>query len=76
MGVNFFDTSDRFGNGFGEELISNLSSHLRHEIVISTKGGFDFSPAKFGQKKKPKNVSYDYLISACEETLRRLKPII
>ena len=73
LGVNFFDTSDRFGNGFGEELISNLSSHLRHEIVISTKGGFDFSPAKFGQKKKPKNVSYDYLISACEGSLRRLK---
>ena len=73
LGVTLFDTSDRFGNGFSEELIGSLLSHVRHEIVISTKGGFDFYPTKFGRAKEIKNLSYDYLIFACEQSLKRLK---
>ena len=73
LGVTLFDTSDRFGNGFSEDLIGGLVADLRHEIVISTKGGFDFYPRKFGQEKESKNLSYDYLIFACEQSLKRLK---
>ena len=73
LGVTLFDTSDRFGNGFSEELIGSLSSHVRHEIVISTKGGFDFYPTEFGREKEIKNLSYEYLIFACEQSLQRLK---
>jgi len=73
LGVTLFDTSDRFGNGFGEDLIGGLAADLRHQIVISTRGGFDFYPRTFGQEKESKNLSFDYLIYACEQSLKRLK---
>ena len=37
LGINFFDTADFYGRGYGEEIISeSLGSH-RHEIIVATK---------------------------------------
>ena len=36
-GINFFDTADVYGNGYGEEIINKAFNGSRHEIVLATK---------------------------------------
>jgi aryl-alcohol dehydrogenase-like predicted oxidoreductase len=40
LGINFFDTSNVYGNGNSEHLIGRAFSHRRCEVVIATKAGF------------------------------------
>ena len=42
LGINFFDTADTYGEGYGEEILAKVLGHKRHEIVIATKFGYDF----------------------------------
>lgn len=73
IGVNLFDTADIYGpdNGepFGaaEALLGRVLARapsLRGAMVLATKGGIEMGV--------PYNSSADYLISACEASLRRL----
>ena len=41
LGVNFFDTADTYGEGYGEEILAKFIGYRRHEIVIATKFGYD-----------------------------------
>ena len=41
-GINFFDTADTYGEGYGEEILAKVLGHRRHEMVIATKFGYDF----------------------------------
>lgn len=66
-GINFFDTADIYGLGHSENLIGSTIGN-RSDIVIATKGG---NVAKEGQFTT--DYSYDYLIKACEASLKRLK---
>jgi predicted oxidoreductase len=73
-GVNFFDTADIYGFqnpqvGFGdaEALLGEVfkqAPSLRAKMVLASKGGI-IPPT-------PYNSSYDYLVNACEASLRRL----
>ena len=40
MGVNFFDTSDVYGNGHSEELLGRAMKGRRGKFVVSTKIGW------------------------------------
>ena len=40
LGVNFYDTSDIYGFGHGEELIGETFKYFRHNIIIASKVGF------------------------------------
>ncbi|MCA3692378.1 aldo/keto reductase [Aquidulcibacter sp.] len=74
-GINFFDTADIYGFknpqvGFGdaEALLGEVfkqAPDLRSKMVLASKGGI-IPPT-------PYNSSYDYLVKACEASLRRLK---
>jgi predicted oxidoreductase len=73
IGINLFDTADIYGpdNGepFGaaEALLGRVfarSPRLRDAMVLATKGGIEMGV--------PYNSSADYLIGACEASLRRL----
>lgn len=66
-GINFFDTADIYGLGHSEELIGK---HLgkNKEVIIATKGGNVARNEKFTV-----DYSKDYLVQACEQSLRRLK---
>lgn len=66
-GINFFDTADIYGLGHSEELIGSLVGHKK-DIVIATKGG---NVARNGQFTV--DYSPDYLVSACEQSLKRLQ---
>jgi aryl-alcohol dehydrogenase-like predicted oxidoreductase len=75
-GINFFDTADIYGFqnpkvGFGdaEALLGEVfkqAPSLRSKMVLASKGGI-IPPT-------PYNSSYDYLVNACEASLRRLNP--
>lgn len=66
-GINFFDTADIYGLGHSEELIGSLVGHKK-DIVIATKGGNVARNGQFTVDYTP-----DYLVSACEQSLRRLQ---
>ncbi len=63
LGVNLFDTADTYGPK-AEEILGETVSPFREEINISTKVG-----VKEGYEA---DLSYDSVVSACEESLERL----
>ncbi|QSR84074.1 aldo/keto reductase [Methylacidimicrobium sp. B4] len=75
LGVNFFDTADVYGHGYGEELLGKAFDRDPREVVIATKVGYDFSgPARSrGQRELPHNFSEGFLREAVESSLRRLR---
>lgn len=73
VGINFFDTADIYGfngsGGFGDAeallgQVLNSDKSLRARMVLASKGGI-IPPT-------PYNSSADYLIGACEASLKRL----
>jgi aryl-alcohol dehydrogenase-like predicted oxidoreductase len=66
-GINFFDTADFYGLGHSEELLGReLKQHK--DVVIATKAGH-----RDIHDKIVLDYSKDYLVQACEESLRRLQ---
>ena len=74
LGINYFDTADSDGEGYGETLLRNALEDQRHDIVISTKVGYDFYDrlAVREHDGPPPNFDADYIRTATEESLRRL----
>ena len=73
-GINYFDTADTYGSGLGETLLRDAFGHMRDEVVISTKIGYDFynHTARRGQQERPQDWSEDFIRFAFEQSLRRL----
>ena len=66
-GINFFDTADIYGLGHSEELLGKTIGKQK-DIIIATKGGNVSRNNQFTT-----DYSAAHLISACENSLRRLK---
>lgn len=62
LGVNFFDTAEAYGNA--EEILGDTIKTYRKNVIVSTKVGVR-------ENTKP-NLSYDYIKSACVNSLKRL----
>ena len=75
LGINFYDTADTYGEGYGEELLAKSLGHERHNIVIATKFGYDFydNIERIGHKERTQKFEPDFIRFACEQSLRRLK---
>jgi aryl-alcohol dehydrogenase-like predicted oxidoreductase len=73
-GINYFDTADTYGSGKGETLLADAFGHMRDQVVISTKIGYDFynHTARRGQQERPQVWSEDFLRFALEQSLGRL----
>ena len=69
-GITFFDTADVYGLGGNEELVGRALAKRRHEVIIATKFGNVRTPdgRYVGVNGRP-----EYVQSACEGSLRRLK---
>jgi aryl-alcohol dehydrogenase-like predicted oxidoreductase len=67
LGINFFDTADIYGLGHSEQLIGEVLG-LNKEVIIATKVG---NVSRNGQFTV--DYSKDYILGACEESLKRLK---
>ena len=69
IGLNLLVTSDMYGNGSNETLISSAIGNSRMEILLSTKfGNIINSDGSRGINGRP-----DYVRQACEKSLQRLK---
>ncbi len=73
-GINYFDTADTYGSGKGETLLADAFGHMRDEVVISTKIGYDFynHTARRGQQERPQDWSEEFIRFALEQSLERL----
>ncbi len=68
-GVNFYDTSDMYGDGHSEELLGKVFQRLRNQVVLATKGG----NLPHTGLHMPQDFSASYLTRALEGSLRRLR---
>ena len=73
-GINFFDTADTYGDGFGEEILATVLGHKRNDIVIATKFGYDiYDPTpRDGHKERAQKFDKEFVKYACEQSLNRL----
>jgi len=69
LGVNFFDTSDMYGWGHSERLVGRALKSSRDKVLIASKVGFWHD----AEGKRTLNESKDYIVRACEASLRRLQ---
>jgi len=74
LGINYFDTGDTYGQGYGEEILAKALKDQRHEIIIGTKFGYDFytHTEREGHKERPQKWTPGFIRYACEQSLRRL----
>ena len=74
LGINYFDTADTYGSGKGETLLADAFGHVRDEVVISTKIGYDFynHTARRGQQERPQDWSEEFIRFALKQSLKRL----
>lgn len=70
IGINFLDTADMYGVGRNEELLSQVLATRRNEVVLATKfGNVRGQAGEFlGINGRP-----DYVIAACDASLKRLR---
>ena len=71
LGISFFDTADMYGPYTNEILVGRAVRDFRNKITLATKFGIvrdPSDPSKRGINGKP-----DYVRSACEASLKRLK---
>ena len=67
-GINFFDTANIYNSGRSEEILGNLITDCRDELILCTKVGF---PTGTGVNQR--GLSRRHIILAIEDSLRRLK---
>lgn len=69
-GVNFIDTADAYGNGHAERCLGDFFKRegLRDRFVLATKFFWDIE----ADKRAP-NTQHDYILRACEASLKRLQ---
>ena len=69
-GVNFIDTADAYGDGQAETELGKLlaAEKMRDKFVLATKFYWNFT-----QEDRFPDTRHDYIIQACEDSLRRLQ---
>jgi aryl-alcohol dehydrogenase-like predicted oxidoreductase len=75
-GVTYYDTADQYGGGRAEQLLGEAFSALGDRVVIATKLGYELDSdgwISHGWERPSFNVSPDYIRSAVEGSLKRLK---
>ncbi|GBD04406.1 General stress protein 69 [bacterium HR19] len=72
-GINFFDTADVYGDGYGEEILKKVFGPNLKNFVIATKVGYNFYDYKRdGHREHPQDFSEKYVRRALENSLKRL----
>jgi aryl-alcohol dehydrogenase-like predicted oxidoreductase len=75
LGINFFDTADTYGLGYGEEILPMAFKKRRSDIIIGTKFGYDFytNREREGHTERPQKWDREFIKYACEQSLTRLQ---
>ena len=74
LGFTYFDTADSYSEGYGESVLARALRRNRHDIVISTKAGYDFYRPVIDPDDRGKSQRWTpgFIRYACEQSLRRL----
>jgi pyridoxine 4-dehydrogenase len=67
-GVTFFDTAQVYGPFTNEELVGEALEHVRDQVVIATKFGFDLESGRGGLDSRPETIR-----RSVEASLKRLR---
>jgi aryl-alcohol dehydrogenase-like predicted oxidoreductase len=67
-GIDFLDSSDMYGWGHNEELLGKALKGRRQGVVVATK----FGQTKLADGKQGVDGSPDYVLRACDASLKRL----
>jgi aryl-alcohol dehydrogenase-like predicted oxidoreductase len=67
QGINFFDTADIYGLGHSEEILGRTIGKLSNVIIATKVGNVN------RQEKFTTDYSRQYIVAACESSLRRLQ---
>ncbi len=70
LGVTFFDTADVYGTGHSEQVLGRALAAHRDEVVIATKFGNTFDPAR--RAITGADATPGYIQQACRASLARL----
>ena len=76
VGINFFDTADIYGNGYGEEILAKAFSSSRDKKIYATKFGYDIysnNGERKGHSEMPQSFSSKDIKYSCEQSLKRLR---
>jgi len=68
-GVNFYDTSDLYGDGHSEEILGQTFAGKRHDVLIATKVGM----LPHSGFEMPQDFSIPHITRALQASLRRLR---
>jgi L-glyceraldehyde 3-phosphate reductase len=74
LGITHFDLANNYGPPYGSaetnfgRIFAEDFSRLRHELVISTKAGYDMWPGPYGNHGSRK-----YLLDSLDESLQRMR---
>ena len=73
-GFTYFDVADSYTEGYGERTLARALGRNRHDIVISTKAGYDFYRPVIDPDERGKSQRWTpgFIRYACEQSLRRL----
>lgn len=74
LGVTFFDTSNAYREGYGEEVLGKALADVRDEVVIATKFGYDLdaTAGRRGQQERPHRTDVASVRADLDASLRRL----
>jgi len=70
LGINLFDTADMYGPYINEELVGKSVKSFRSKVLLATKFGIMRDPSN--PQNRGINNSAEYIIKACEGSLKRL----
>ncbi|MDP9406032.1 MAG: aldo/keto reductase [Actinomycetota bacterium] len=73
-GITFFDTSNAYGDGYGERVLGTALADVRDQVVIATKFGYDLdaTDGRRGQQERPHRTDVASLRADLDASLRRL----
>lgn len=69
IGMDFLDTSDMYGSGHNEELVGRAIADRRDRVILATK----FGNIRLPDGTMDVNGRPEYVVAACEASLKRLK---
>ena len=73
-GITFFDTSNAYREGYGEQVLGKALADVRDQVVIATKFGYDLdaTDTRRGQQERPHRTDVASIAADLDASLGRL----
>ena len=73
-GITFFDTSNAYREGYGEQVLGKALADVRDQVVIATKFGYDLeaTDSRRGQQERPHRTDIPAVRADLDASLQRL----